>query len=50
MESSRWQEEANELNVKCQTYETQLELKNTEYRNILTQKEVRQIALFVDKL
>jgi hypothetical protein len=40
MESDRWQEESNELNLKCKTYEAQLEQRNNEYRSQLMQKDV----------
>jgi hypothetical protein len=40
MENTRMQEELNELNVKCQTYENQLEIKHNEYRASNLQKDV----------
>lgn len=39
-ESIRWQEEANESNVKCKTYEAQLEQKQLEFKQIISQKDV----------
>ena len=39
-ECSRWQDEANELNVKCQTYEAQLNQKCEEYKKIIAEKDV----------
>ncbi len=47
MESDRWQEESNELNLKCKTYEAQLEQRNNEYRSQLMQKDV---IFFNDKI
>ena len=48
MELAKWQEEANELNLKCQTYENQLEQKQFEHRNQIMSKDVH--FLFVFKL
>ena len=39
-ECTRWQEEANELNIKCQSYEAQLEQRLADYRQTLSQKDV----------
>lgn len=47
IESSRWQDEANELNLKCQTYEAQLEQKSNEYRQQLIEKDVSYFRFIV---
>lgn len=39
-ECARWQEEANEMGVKCQTYEAQLAQRHEEYRRLMADKEV----------
>ena len=40
-ENTRWQEEFNELNLKCQSLEAQLEQKTNEHRQAIQAKEVR---------
>jgi hypothetical protein len=40
MELTKWQEEAHELNVKCGTYEAQLEQCQAEYRGQIISKDV----------
>ena len=40
MELTNWQEESNELNVKCKTFEAQLEQRQSEYRSQLIAKDV----------
>lgn len=39
MECDRWQEESNELNLKCKTLEAQLDQRNNEYRSQIMQKD-----------
>ncbi len=39
-ECTRWQDESNELNVKCQTYEAQLNQKCDEFKKIISEKDV----------
>ena len=46
IEATRWQEEANELMLKCRTYEAQLEQKQTEFKQILLQKDVKYNYFF----
>lgn len=46
MECTRWQEEAHELNLKCQTYEAQLEQRQAEFRQQLLLKEVINLKTF----
>ncbi|CAF0712604.1 unnamed protein product [Brachionus calyciflorus] len=38
-ECARWEDETNELNLRCQTYETQLEQKQNEFRQTLITKD-----------
>ena len=45
MECTRWQEEAHELNLKCQTFEAQLEQRQAEFRQQLMLKEVLYTTL-----
>jgi hypothetical protein len=47
MECARWQEESNELTLKCKTYEAQLEQRQIEFRQQLLLKEVNQIIYVV---
>ncbi len=46
-EATRWQEEANELTLKCRTYEAQLEQKQAEFKQILLQKDVKYHLFFL---
>ena len=41
IELTRWQDESNELNLKCQTYEAQLEQRSNDYRAELLAKDVK---------
>lgn len=43
MECTRWEDESNELTVKCKTYEAQLEQRQSEFRQQLLLKEVLKI-------
>ena len=45
METLRWQEESTELVLKCKTYETQLDQKQNEFKQILAQKDVIKILI-----
>lgn len=40
MECARWEDESNELNQKCQTYEAQMEQKQNEFRQSIISKDV----------
>ena len=40
MELAKWQDESNELNLKCSTYEAQLEQSQVEYRSQIVSKDV----------
>ena len=40
IETTRWQEESNELALKCRTYEAQIEQKQLEFKQIIQQKDV----------
>lgn len=40
MENKRWQDESNEYALKCKTYETRLEQKTNEMRDMITSKDV----------
>jgi len=42
VEVTRWQDEANELILKCRTYEARLEQKQTEFKQILLHKDVKK--------
>ena len=46
MELAKWQEESNELNLKCKTFEAQLEQRQSEYRNQLLSKDVFEFMFF----
>lgn len=41
MECSRWEDESNELNLKCRTYEAQFEQKQNEFRQQIISKDVK---------
>ena len=40
MECARWEDETNELNLRCQTYEAQLEQRQNEFRQSIISKDV----------
>ena len=46
MECVRWQEQCNELQVKCETFEVQLEQRSNDYRAQINAKDVR-VCLFL---
>lgn len=40
IECARWKDESNELNLKCKTYEAQLEQRQSEFKQQIILKEV----------